>query len=787
MKTFNLTFSSIKNLKNFIFENKINDASSVLVQIFLGTTDENVALNISKDIKTFIPSSCILGTTTSGEIINGNMYENSIIITFTLFNKTTLKSNIYMTSNLNIENMLKELVHDNTKAMILFSDGLKSDGEDILTQISKIKKNLIIAGGRAGDNYNFAKTFVFNEEKIVDDGFVVVSLNSDELVVHNNYMLNWQTIGQEMIVTSVKGNEVFKINDTNIIDIYKKYLGSDVADNLPFSAVEFPLIFEKNGVTIARAMVTLNDNKSLSFAGNIEIGTKVKFGFAAIDDIHELNIKNQKAYSSYAPEVTFIYSCASRKAFMKDELESEFELLENIAPTSGYFTYGEYFHSEGVNQLLNVTTTSLSLSETKNHVYEKVKVKSSLNTNTTLKALTNLISVTSRELTQAKEDAEKASIVKSEFLANMSHEIRTPLNAILGFIDIVKENEENTENKEYLTIVQNSGEHLVNIINDILDFSKIDVNNLQLDLTEVNPFISFKNIADLFYAKAKEKDIEFITKLDTKLPKCIKIDLQRMTQVITNLLSNAIKFTSNNGKVILTIEYVSATDSIYVSIKDNGIGIEKDNRENVFKAFTQADSSTTRKYGGTGLGLPISYKLILLMGGELKIKSNINEGSEFYFSLKLPKCETCLITETEQMTINKLDKKDIFSNLKILLVEDNISNQAFMKIVLKKLKINFDVANDGFESIDLFQKNSYDVILMDENMPNLNGIEATKRIIEIEKVSKLSHTPIVALTANASIGDKEKFINAGMDYYLAKPLNRKDLIFILNCIVYKNK
>jgi CheY-like chemotaxis protein len=212
-----------------------------------------------------------------------------------------------------------------------------------------------------------------------------------------------------------------------------------------------------------------------------------------------------------------------------------------------------------------------------------------------------------------------------------------------------------------------------------------------------------------------------------------------------------------------------------VSVKDEGKGIAKDKLKHIFEAFNQEDSSTTREFGGTGLGLSISSELVKLLGGELKVRSKINEGSEFYFSIPV--------------TIDKEIKKDIqtnldidFSNIKLLLVEDNKSNQMFMNVILKKMKISFDIANDGVEAVEIFKKvhNQYDIILMDENMPNMNGIEATKQILKYEKEHNLKHTPIVALTANALKGDRERFLKAGMNEYLAKPLDKNKLKEILN-------
>ena len=374
---------------------------------------------------------------------------------------------------------------------------------------------------------------------------------------------------------------------------------------------------------------------------------------------------------------------------------------------------------------------------------------------------------------------------KSEFLANMSHEIRTPLNAILGFIDILKEENTGRSSSKYIYIIDDASKSLLNIIEDILDFSKIESGKLDIEKVDFNSNDEFEVITHLFDAKCLEKNISLVLNIDKNLPKVINTDPFRIKQIISNLLSNAIKFTSEGKKIIVDIKYDDPF--LNISVKDQGIGISTDKLEHIFEAFNQEDSSTTRNYGGTGLGLSISGELVKLLGGKLKVKSESGIGSEFYFSIPITVGKSSKIDK-------KIEIDNNLENMKILLVEDNKANQLFMKVILKKMNFKFDIANDGVEALNIFIKScdhsqdkssKYDIVLMDENMPNMNGIESTKHILQYEKENNLKHTPIVALTANALKGDRERFLDAGMDEYLTKPLDKNKLNEILNKVLFK--
>jgi len=377
-------------------------------------------------------------------------------------------------------------------------------------------------------------------------------------------------------------------------------------------------------------------------------------------------------------------------------------------------------------------------------------------------------------LLDAKEQAELASKSKSTFLANMSHEIRTPLNAIIGFVDILKQSEKDKQTKEYLEIIDSSSNHLLGVINDILDLSKIESGKLEIEKCDFNTIDEFESIINLFKVKADEGKINFAHFIDNNIPKRLNSDILRIKQVIFNLLSNAIKFTSKDKHVKL---HISMKDKrLFVGVEDEGIGIDKKAQSNIFEAFTQENNSTTREYGGTGLGLSISYKLIEMLGGKLQLESEKGKGSHFYFDIPI---------EQAINSVYKANKDNSIFNKKahLLLVEDNKANQMFMKVILKKLGLSFEIANDGVEATELYKSNQYDIILMDENMPNMSGIEATKVIRKYEIETKKNYIPIVALTANAIKGDRERFINAGMDEYLTKPLNKQDFIDTLNKLI----
>ena len=382
------------------------------------------------------------------------------------------------------------------------------------------------------------------------------------------------------------------------------------------------------------------------------------------------------------------------------------------------------------------------------------------------------------QLEQSLIEEKKAKESQAIFLANMSHEIRTPLNGILGFTKLLDESNLPEKEKEYVDIINNSASTLLHTINEILDISKIQNGNFQVEEIEFDLLKESTKIHKLFLAKADEKKINFKSDLDQNIPNTITSDMVKLKQVLSNLLSNAIKFTPLGGEILFSINVISKDKKckLRFQVKDNGIGINKEEQNKIFNPFIQASSSTTRKYGGTGLGLAISKDIISLLGGELSLQSQLSKGSRFWFDLDFEFNDKKIPD-----VINSKDtiKKQYIGD--ILVAEDNIINQKLIKIILEQNGLNVTIVSNGKEAVDIFKQNynSFDLIFLDINMPIMDGMVACKNINNL-KIKYSKNTPIISLTANAIKGDKEKYLSIGFDEYLTKPIIIENLNKVLN-------
>jgi signal transduction histidine kinase/DNA-binding response OmpR family regulator len=388
------------------------------------------------------------------------------------------------------------------------------------------------------------------------------------------------------------------------------------------------------------------------------------------------------------------------------------------------------------------------------------------------------------QLNESEKKVRQAGILKENFMANMSHEIRTPMNAILGFTNLLLKEPLNEKSKEFVTCIQNSGENLLTIINDILDFSKIEAGMMRI---ESNPFSLrglLNSVETMFTTRIQQKNLSLVATVEKTIPDLLKGDAVRLTQIMVNLVNNAVKFTNSGGVEINVTSGKKSGSDIYISfsVKDTGIGIPPDKIDFIFERFQQADENTTRRYGGTGLGLSIVKQLVELQNGTIHVNSVQNLGTEIIFTI--PYIISKEFADKDNLQIVADHEIQLYeNNIKILVAEDNVMNQNLMKHLLSDWNLDNDIVTNGIEAIEALTRENYDLVLMDIQMPKMDGYTATVKIRNELK----SIIPIIAMTAHAMAGEREKCMSYGMNEYISKPIREEELFKMIHNLLRSNK
>ncbi len=798
------------------------NCSCVYVEISDAVRNKDNTKSITEKLCEKIPGIQISGATALMDIHNGSISNESISLSFTIFDSSKVKILSYDGSKMTEKEMAKALLSDlkaieNAVCVRLFINALAmKDSAAFFDNFALTGTDLQFTGGVASGSLNGdgSDMYLINTEGVLNFGVCAAVFSGEDLHAKSIYSQGWVPSGIEHTITkTAPGNIILEIDNEPAGELYHKYLGVPVNENLALEIMEFPLITQRKGLPVARAIIGITEDGGLMTTSYLNEGEKVRLSVAVIKDMLKRAKEHAAELEPFCPEAMFLTICLNRYMYLNDDQQQEVNFYSTLSPkvSGGSFT-GElirigdeiiWLNSALVCFVMREGEADSSISSAS---FPEIPVKTGADNRTPLiDKISRFMKVSTAELVElqekeiqekleAKAQAERAANEsKSVFLSSMSHEIRTPINAILGMDEMILREASDPDIRQYASVIKNSGDTLLKLINNLLDLTKIEAGKMELIISDYSLSSMLYNLAQMTHTLAKAKGLTLITDINPDIPDVLSGDELRIRQIILNILNNAVKYTEE-GTVTLKADYRKiSSDNIALTfhVTDTGMGIKDEDKEKLFNAFERFDKRNNRLKEGTGLGMIITQNLLSLMGSRLEFESTYGKGSDFYFTVNQGVSDwsptgKISITEPLEKTPEKADESYIkIPTANILIVDDTPVNLFVLSKLLKRTKAFVDEADSGITAVKMAAENDYDIILMDESMPDMSGTQALNEIRKLP--GKNGRTPVIALTAHAISGMKERFLKDGFDGYISKPVDYALLEETLASFIPKEK
>lgn len=790
---------TLAGLDKFRRSEEYQRAKTKVVQIYITEWNEKKLSRLLKNCRSEFPDALIVGMTNYiGSFANPK--KGGVIVTVMLFDESEVTPFFYEVkpweeelagSQLNWE---LERIPD-VRGIQIFVGGTFIMLDEFFRESTKGFEDISIFGAKAAEEPEKPtgeNSYVFFEDELHTGNCILALVYSgEELNIRTSYNLGWVPIGKKMKITKMDGPFLIeRIDNEPAVEIYRKYLGLAPHQISVQNTNEFPLLVERGGLCVGRGVMGRVGGGKVQVISGLYEGDEVRFSYGNPNEIFKETYGDSRSIESFDAQGLLVVACGNRNIFLKEDEDIEINFYREVCPEFALIHgQSEILLANGAGGELNSALVTMAFREGK--AAEKFAVrldpKEKKCPNLTeevplVRRLLKFLEATTNELGEMAKEAQAASEAKSSFLANMSHEIRTPINSVLGLDEMILRETTEPEIAKYAADIKTAGRTLLSLINDILDSSRIESGKMEIVPVEYELSSALNDLVNMITVRAKEKNLDFIVNVDPEMPHLLCGDDTRIKQCALNILTNAVKYT-REGSITFSVGYERVDENqIYltVDVKDTGIGIKDEDMERLFSRFERIEERRNRTIEGTGLGMSIVRQLLGLMGTELEVTSVYGEGSDFSFKVLQRVVKWEPIGNFTEMYEKSLENANSYEESfhapdgKVLVVDDTRMNLTVFTALLKDTGLKIDTADSGFQALELVKQKKYDVIFLDQRMPEMDGIETLQRMKALPE-NKNQETPVIMLTANAVAGAREQFLAAGFDDYLPKPINGSHL------------